>query len=117
MRRILAATLVTCALVFGVAACGGDDGAEPEIPAATTPAATESPAGTADGAAVFADNCAGCHGSDGGGGSAPAIRGEDDLAEITDQVESGGGSMPAFSGQLTAAEIEAVAGYVATELK
>lgn len=119
MRRILVTTLVTCALALGAAGCGGGGGeaAEPESPPATTPATVGSPAGAADGAAVFAGNCAGCHGSDGAGASAPGIRGEDDLAEIAAQVENGGGSMPAFSGRLTAAEIEAVAGYVATELK
>jgi mono/diheme cytochrome c family protein len=118
MKRALLALTLILLLALTAAACGGDEATESATPAAT-PDETSSPIGpgTDQGAEVFADNCAGCHGSDGSGGSGPSIRGEDDVAAIKSQVENGGGSMPAFAGRLTAAEIEAVAQYVATELR
>lgn len=36
----------------------------------------ETPPDTPDGATLFADNCAGCHGADGASGFAPNIRGK-----------------------------------------
>jgi cytochrome c551 len=118
MKRTLLALTLILLLALTAAACGGDEATESPTPVAT-PEETSSPIGpgTDQGAEVFADNCSGCHGTDGGGGSAPSIRGEDDVAAVVTQVENGGGSMPAFAGQLTAAEIEAVGQYVVTELQ
>jgi alcohol dehydrogenase (cytochrome c) len=68
------------------------------------------------GKAVFAANCAVCHGALGTGGN-----GGPDLTAIPDakirskvvaQVTNGGGGMPAFKGQLTTKQIDAVATYV-----
>jgi mono/diheme cytochrome c family protein len=99
---------------LAVVACGEEENGgavEPTTPAAATPATT-APAGDADGAAVFAGQCAGCHNEDGSGGIGPDLRGEDDLAEIESRVRSGGGGMPAFEESLSDAEISAVAEYV-----
>jgi len=70
----------------------------------------------AAGKAVFADNCATCHGSAGTGGNGgpdltnrPAAK---QVASVIKQVTNGGGGMPAFKGQLTNAQIAAVAAYV-----
>jgi len=127
MRRIAAAILLTTALLFAIAACGGDSGGETTgaTPAATpaetqaSPAETSAPGGPSTGevAALFADNCGGCHSADGSGGSGPDLRGEDDLAGVRSQIESGGDAMPAFSGQLPPDQIDALAQYVVTELQ
>jgi mono/diheme cytochrome c family protein len=78
-------------------------------------------AGGVDGAAVFADRCAGCHGADGGGGSAPQLSEglaierypniEDQIAVVTNGL---GARMPAFGGQLSPEEIQAVVEYTRT---
>ena len=126
MRRIAASILLTTALLFAIAACGGDSGGETTgaTPAATPAETQASPAETSapDGppneevAALFADNCSGCHGADGSGGSGPDLRGEDDLAGVRSQIESGGDTMPAFASQLPPGQIDALAQYVVTEL-
>jgi mono/diheme cytochrome c family protein len=118
--------LLALALVLAVVgvACGGDssDG-ETSTPVATptgiaTPADTATPAGgDTDAAAIYADNCAGCHGADGSGGSAPSIVGEDNVDRIREQVREGGGGMPGFSGTLTAPQIDALAQFVAGGLR
>ncbi len=82
--------------------------------------------GKADGAAVFAEVCARCHG--GGGQPSPSMKaqlGVRDLtarefkARVSDelvarQVERGSDNklMPAFAGELTVEQIAAVAAYV-----
>ena len=119
MRRILTAFVLAGLLVLVVAACGSS-GSSTETPAstpATTPAATDTGAPAADGAgadgaAVFASNCAGCHGIDGSGGSGPNLQGEDSLDKVVQQVTGGGQNMPPFAGQLSVDEIQAVAEYV-----
>ena len=75
-----------------------------------------------DGAAVYDDSCAGCHGDDGGGGVGPQLAGgaaveafpdpADQIAVVTD----GRGGMPAFRGRLTTEEIVAVVEYTRTGL-
>lgn len=122
-RSILALTLAVL-LATVVIACGdssSDASSTTPAPVATqeTPAETATPGGasTGEAATLYADNCSGCHGTDGGGGSAPPIDGEDDAAGIKAQIESGGGGMPAFSGQLTPAQIDALAQYVAGGLQ
>jgi glucose dehydrogenase/cytochrome c5 len=82
------------------------------------PAETQSQAdtGSADGEAVFADNCSSCHGFDGTGGNGgpdlTAIPSAQDLNTVIDQITNGGGGMPAFSGQLTPEQIKDTAAYV-----
>jgi mono/diheme cytochrome c family protein len=74
------------------------------------------------GDAVFAANCATCHGRDGRGGPAPVLadgRVVDDFPDPADQiafVTNGRGRMPAFGGRLSPEEIEAVVEYTRTEL-
>jgi len=114
MRRAVLAFVLAIALAGVVVACGGDS----TEGGATTPAATSTEAATpADAAAIYADNCAGCHGADGGGGSARAITGEDDVDRIREQVLEGGGGMPGFSGTLTAPQVDALAQFVAGGLQ
>jgi cytochrome c551 len=69
-----------------------------------------------DGAAVFADNCAQCHGNDGGGGVGPNLQDLDDADTVAGVVTNGRGGMPSFEGRLDPDEIDAVADYVANEL-
>lgn len=111
------ALVLALALALAVVACGSSDEGDttaPETPAEpgiTTPEPTE-----IDAAAIYNANCAGCHNADGSGGIGPDLRGKDDVAGVAQQIEEGGGTMPAFKGELSAPEIEAVAGYVTSEL-
>jgi polyvinyl alcohol dehydrogenase (cytochrome) len=70
-----------------------------------------------DGAAIFAANCATCHGADGSGGAGPDLRGIGQVHtvdELIDVITNGRNGMPAWRDQLTAEEIQAVAEYVAS---
>lgn len=74
-----------------------------------------------DGTAIFAARCAGCHGSDGSGSSAPRLAGSvtEEYPDIEDEiavVAKGRGGMPAFGGSLDEAEIRAVVEYTRTGL-
>jgi mono/diheme cytochrome c family protein len=72
------------------------------------------------GAALYASNCASCHGGDGGGGVGPQLAGGavvKRFPSVDDQiafVSEGSGSMPAFGGQLSPAEIRQVVEYTRT---
>ena len=102
-RQIVFAVAASCVLATG---CGGASG-------------IESPATPRDGKTVFTEYCGGCHtlaaaGTDGGSG--PNLDQLEPSAEaVAAQVRNGGGGMPAFSAKLSAAEIEAVADFVAAE--
>ena len=78
--------------------------------------------GSAEGAAVYSSSCAGCHGSDGGGGRGPALGDGAVVASLPDEAEQiqviseGRGGMPAFGDRLSAAEIEAVTAYTREDL-
>lgn len=67
-----------------------------------------------DGAAVYGQRCASCHGADAtGGGTGPALAGRvvDKFPDIDDQiavVSDGRRGMPGFGDRLTPEEIEAV---------
>ena len=71
------------------------------------------------GAAVWSDNCAGCHGLDGrGANGGPNLVGNEaalDPERVRAQVTNGGGGMPAFKDTLTEQQIGDVTAYV-TEL-
>ena len=87
------------------------------IPADYGGAATGAVAAAAvDGPSVFAASCAQCHGFSGEGGAGPQIAGRFDgrASTAAKQVGGGGITMPAFRSKLTAAEIDAVAAYVAS---
>jgi mono/diheme cytochrome c family protein len=93
----------------------------PEQPPAA-PAAVVEAAGGVDGATVFADNCAGCHGGDGTGGIGPRLAGGRVVAQFPDPVDQiavvtgGRGGMPAFGEKLSEEEIAAVVEYTRTVL-
>jgi len=69
------------------------------------------------GAQVYAANCAGCHGADGGGGTGPQLAGGAAVKrfpDVEDQitfVSEGSGAMPSFAGRLTPAQIREVVEY------
>jgi mono/diheme cytochrome c family protein len=79
-------------------------------------------AGGVDGAVIFGQRCAGCHGGDGSGGIGPRLAGGRVVADFPDQqqqiafVTSGRGGMPAFGERLSADEIAAVVDYTRTVL-
>jgi cytochrome c oxidase cbb3-type subunit 3 len=79
-----------------------------------------SKAGGGPGAEVYAARCAGCHGSDGGGGVGPQLSdGEvvDAFPDVADEVAvvtDGRGRMPAFGDRLSPAEIDQVVAYTRT---
>ena len=80
---------------------------------ATSPA----PSGGIDAGALFAANCAGCHGADGKGGFGSDLSsdvysyGKNPEAVNTSITEGRGGNMPPFGDQLSAAEIDALVEY------
>ena len=80
---------------------------------ASTPCATA-------GKAVWADNCAGCHGLAGtGGNGGPSLvdnPNASDPAKVREQVTNGGGGMPAFKDTLTQQQINNVAAYVSQDI-
>ena len=95
---------LVCAGVFVVLLFTNDPGS-PEV------------AADADGAAIYAETCASCHGAEGEGGYGPALGDgavETSFPDVADQIAviaDGRGLMPAFAGDLTADQIEAVAVY------
>lgn len=98
---VMATLLVGCAPLV----LGGQDEEE----------ANATPLPTPPGATVFATYCASCHGSEGRGGSAPAIKpsalSRQQLFEIIADGRSGT-SMPGFRGRISEAEVSAVISYV-----
>jgi mono/diheme cytochrome c family protein len=75
------------------------------------------------GAAVYKDNCIGCHGADGSGNTPigkglkagdlrkPEIQAKKD-AELAASILNGKGKMPSTKGKLTAAQVDQVLAYV-----
>lgn len=64
------------------------------------------------GGQVYSQQCAQCHGQQGGGGSGPALAGNQTLQDpqaAVSQIINGGGGMPAFGNQLSDEQIAAVA--------
>lgn len=138
MRRSAHNLLIGC-LAVALAGCGGGPPEEGEGPGEATvdtmAAMDEAPgtptrgAGTASGPAVYAANCALCHGDDGRGQGEASIglepppadftdgewkTGDGSLAAIRNTIENGspGTAMIGWKGTLTDAEIDAVARHV-----
>jgi mono/diheme cytochrome c family protein len=94
---------------------------DPTPPPAAHPDAVAA-AGGVDGAAIFGQRCAGCHGGDGSGGIGPRLAGgrvSVDFPEPQDQiavVSNGRGGMPAFGERLEPEEVAAVVEYTRTVL-
>jgi mono/diheme cytochrome c family protein len=123
-RRGALGALVVLALL--VAGCGGGGSSSSGSTSGETTTAETKPAAnagaTAMGGEVFEQQCASCH-KLAAANATFATYGPDldqlkpDQATVEKQVTEGGGIMPAFGkdGLLSAAEIEAVASYVAAE--
>jgi cytochrome c6 len=63
--------------------------------------------------ALFADNCARCHGADGKTGRAPDLsRCTLDTGGLVNIISKGEGHMPAFGDKLNSKEIEAMSNFV-----
>jgi len=74
---------------------------------------------TSPGAAVFASNCARCHGSDGGGGLGPQLSDGKVAKDLTEAEEirvvtNGRSGMPSFGDALTPEQIQQVVAYTRT---
>lgn len=93
----------------------------PTAPPAASPDAVAAAAGI-DGAALFGQRCASCHGGDGSGGLGPRLAGGRVVAQFPDpqdQVDvviNGRGGMPGFGGRLTDEEIAAIVAYTRSTL-
>lgn len=82
------------------------------------------PHAVAEGADLFRQKCASCHGSDGAGTALGKKLGAKDLkstkhsrSEVEKVIADGRGKMPAYRGKLSHEEIAALSAYVAYELK
>lgn len=111
MKRKLFAFLMGSALVFGLAACGGDDNAGEDT---GTDNGNGGATTAANGEEVFKQNCAACHGQDLTGGVGPNLTdvgsrlSQDEIEGI---IENGKGAMRA--GIVEGADKEAVASWLA----
>ncbi len=111
MRRrhlwLITVSVVVLVAVLVLASCGGSSTSTTAAPAGstTTPdGATTTAEVSVDAAALFSQNCAGCH-KNVPSGSADRVR---------SLIEAGNGKkMPAFKDKLTAAQIAALAAWVA----
>ena len=109
MRHVL---LLGVAVMVGlvISACGGGTTPEPTGPQADDPVLLA-------GMEIYAERCARCHGSAGGGGAAPGLSGErlkerfPDPSDQEEIVRHGRGAMPAHDRVLDDDEIEAVVAY------
>jgi YVTN family beta-propeller protein len=108
----LAAAFTVLALLVGPTLIG----AKADKPAG---GAVTAGTGAADGKKVFTSNCGGCHTLAAAGTNGSVGPNLDNLkpsaAVVKTTVENGSGTMPAFKGSLSAAEIDAVAAFVAGE--
>jgi mono/diheme cytochrome c family protein len=109
----------TTVVSAGTTAAGGAGTTAAGAGAVTTAAgggATTAAASTADGKALYEDNCATCHGKTGGGGFGPSLKGIQDRFSEEDEtsiIKNGQGSMPGF-GNLSTEEIAAIVAYTRT---
>jgi mono/diheme cytochrome c family protein len=83
----------------------------------TTKTTDTTTGGTANGEALFSENCASCHTLAAANASGKVGPNLDQLkpskSVVVKKVTNGGGGMPAFGGRLSTAQIEAIAEYVA----
>ena len=114
MKRLVTVVQVLavgCAIAFVVLLFANEPD---DQPAGGTPAAA------VDGATVYENRCAGCHGGDGGGGLGPqlsdgrVVQRFPDIADHIAVITDGRGGMPGFGDRLSEAEITAVAEYERT---
>jgi mono/diheme cytochrome c family protein len=108
MRRTAPLALALAFLALATSGCGGKKSSGGE----------DAPSGS-PGAAVFADaGCGGCHTLAAASATGTVGPNLDELRpnqqRVEQQVKTGGNGMPSFADKLSAAEIEQVAGFVAT---
>jgi mono/diheme cytochrome c family protein len=111
---------VLCAAAFVVMLFANEPDSVDSGPPPADESAADDPVIEADGAGVFSERCASCHGSDGGGSVGPQLsdgRVVERFPDVADQIEvvrDGRGAMPSFEDRLSEAEIEAVVEYTRT---
>jgi mono/diheme cytochrome c family protein len=90
---------------------------EPQTtPEQTTTQAETAPSGT--GQQIYENQCASCHGDNGGGGIGPSLQNNprlEDAAWTIRRIAIGGLGMPAYANRLSRAEIADVTSYIRTE--
>lgn len=101
-------------LMLAAVSCGGVAGtttAPQQNPGTQTTLAS---AGTADGKALYASNCATCHGPDLKGDKGPTLIGRSamDLGYVETRIKIGYGDMPSFKDKLTDEEIASIANFI-----
>jgi mono/diheme cytochrome c family protein len=117
VANIVEALVAAAVIVFVVLLFTNDPTPPPEVHPDVVAAA-----GGVDGAAIFGQRCAGCHGGDGSGGIGPRLAGGRVVADFPDQqqqiafVTNGQDGMPAFGERLSPEEIAAVVDYTRTVL-
>jgi len=93
---------------------------DPSYPAVPSP--NLAIANSADGAALFALNCAACHTIEGDGDAlaastyAPSLR-NIPAAQVVEAIRTGPGNMPRFTGNLSDYQVNDIAKYVTTEIQ
>ncbi len=87
-----------------------------EAETTTTVPLTTTTVDSPDGGALYAANCANCHGASGGGGRGPSLVGIAAIGDdvIRETIINGPGAMPAFGNRLSPTEIDAVVVYIST---
>jgi ubiquinol-cytochrome c reductase cytochrome c subunit len=111
---------LTLVALFATSGAGATTSASPSPPATLTPSATSTSSASpapGSGAAVFASNCAVCHGPNGGGASVgPSLRADAFDYIVAQKVELGGQGMPPFNVLFSPDEIKTVSTFVAQEI-
>ena len=108
MHRLAPIAFALAFLALAMSGCGGDKGSD-----------SDGDGGGSPGAQIFADQgCAGCHtmaAAEATGTVGPNLdETQPNKERVAQQVRKGGNGMPSFADKLSAAEIDQVAGFVAT---
>ncbi|MCA1026784.1 MULTISPECIES: cytochrome c551 [Cytobacillus] len=116
MKKKLLSILFGSALVFSLAACGGNDEAGDDTATDDNTSGEESTADAGDAQKLYDNNCMSCHGGDLSGGAGPAldkIGANYSADEIHDIIINGKGAMP--GGLLNEEEANTVAEWLAAK--
>jgi mono/diheme cytochrome c family protein len=96
-------TICVVLLALALASCGGSGSTATTTPASSSPSVTQSTGGAIDAAALYSQNCSGCH------DKVPGA----DAKDVQKVVESGKEDMPSFKDKLSAEQIAALVTWVA----